>query len=469
MTKNRLKWPPFGDTGVRRTSLALVLLSVFLFQLILHLLSVKFFLYLYTEERYTHEIGTATAEKMEALESPVTVRFCMTEEDLKADAVYSLVYNTAEQYAEKYDTVRVSDKMLNIYTDAEEAAAYAEKAGAPIRTSSVIIESAQNTRVLEMQDFFVLDSENVITAYNGEEVFAGFLMWVQAPEENHKKVYFTVDHGETVSQTALQMRLLLAGYSPSPISLSKEEIPSDAAAIFILNPLYDFEKSAEDGLTYAELDRLGTWLDAGGNLFVTLDPAAESYGRLANLRAFLSAYGVSAGESVLLDPASKVSQNGKLLLSALLSDDGTEVGRVLTREPASLRFAATNKKNAEWQTYVQSFDTATEGENAGVYPIAAVASLPEGGHIFTAASGYLFFHDAIETDSYKNRVLLYRVLEAFGCETTPMGGTLLPIENEMLENLTMGEANAVLVITAAVLPTAVLVLAAVVLLRRRRA
>ncbi len=461
--EKKLPFPYFGGKRLRRVNVALFLLSLFLVHLVVYVLGARFSWYLYTEERYSHTVGVGTAAQIEAIEHPVTVRFCMPDEDLKADVVYSLVYNTADQYANMYPNKIAIGKPLNVYLDHAEVTAYSEKSGSSLSKTSVIVESDAGVYVADMSGFFLFDDEMLITAYNGEEAFFSLFHWVQVPEDKRDKIYFTVDHGEQLSLFALQSSLMMAGYDPQPIRLSSEEIPEDASAVVISNPLYDFEASAPNSGVLSELDRLSAYLDAGGTALVTLDPSKESYKELVNLRALLSSYGVTAGEMPFSDRQNAVTQDGKVLLASNLRSGG----RLLLREPAILSLSSANEKTAAHTVYAASFDTADAGGIAGAYPIAVLSEAENGGRLFTVSTGYLFYDDALHTDSYTNRTLLYSLLTDLGCKTAPVGCTILPIASEMLENLTAGESELFFILTAAVLPAAVLVGGAVIYLRRR--
>ncbi len=461
-----LRWPPFGDAGVRRANLVLFLVCVLLFHLAVYALSARFSWYFYTEEKYTHEIGAANADKLDEMEHAVTVRFCMEEEDLKADTVYSLVYKTAEQYADRHAGKVTILPSLNIYTDHREVAAYKERideSDVTISRETVIVESEKDIRLFRMSDFFLLDSEQRIKAYNGEEVFCAAFLWVQVPQAQHPAVYYTIDHGETVALLAMQSKLLLAGYRPEAINLSSDAIPADCAVIVISNPLYDFEVAAPGSHVESELDRLTAFVDGGGKLIVTLDAAKESYASLENLRAFLADYGMTAGDTVLSDMENAVTQDGKVFLASAVAHEG----RLLLREPAALTLSATNKKNAALLPAVTGFATVEKDGAAGNHTIAAMAEVASGGRIFFATTGYLFYNDALESGVYANRDFLYGILTEFGCRTAPAGSRILPVASDTLENLTMGEANTVFALTAAALPALVILACVAVMLRRR--
>ncbi len=462
----RWRWPPFGDKGLRRANLALFLAAILLFHFAVYTLGRQFSWYFYTEERYTHEITDQNYDKLSEMEHAVTVRFCMDEEDLLADAVYSLVYKTAEQYAEQHPNKITLLPSLNIYTDHREVAAYKEKvdeSSAAISKETVIIESEEDLMLVTMSDFFLLDSERTTRAYNGEEVFCSSFLWVQAETKKHPIVCFTVDHGENVALSALQSKVMLSGYRTEPLNLSADAIPADCEIIVISNPLYDLEVSAPGSLVLSELDRLAAFVADGGKLLVTLDAKKESYGRLQNLRAFLREYGIATESRVVTDPENAVTQDGKVLLA---KEVGAET-RLLLREPAALTLSGENPKGASVTPKVTSYESALAGDAAGEKVLAATAALPSGGMIFCAATGYLFYNDAMESAVYGNRDFFFGILRDFGCKTTPAGSRILPVASDTLENLTRGESDTVFFVTAAVLPSLILLCALIVMLRRR--
>ena len=468
-----------SQKGLSRMVLSLFLGTVLILNVAVYLLANRFSWYFYTETQYTHKIGTALSEKMEATRHPVNVRFCMDPDEMLSDVVYSLIYKTAEQYAEMYpDKIQIG-KTLNVYTDYKEVSAYREKTGQGLHRMSVIFESDLDCRVLEFSDFFLLDSEGSITDYNGEEMFGAMCLWVQTAAEERKKAYYTVDHGENYQLSACFTQMVLSGYELSPLHLAEGEVPEDASFVFISNPIYDFERSSDIATEKAELDYLGEYLDRGGCLLVTLNGAAESYRELTFLRAFLATYGIGTGDDLVYDYRNTVNQNGKTV-TALLGTGGGAAdvassvaaisgGRMLTRENAVMYAISDNEKSASVSALLQSADTAVAGEETGVFDLCLLAETASGGCIVASGGGYLFYDDLLNRNAYQNEAFLYTILARFGCETTPAGCTLLPIAGERLENLTIRECDIYFTVLGIVLPLLCIAGgAAVTLFRRRR-
>ena len=293
---------------------AIIIAAVVFLNIICYTLSSYFKLYFYVPEEVDFSISDTFREKFtdasERLGKRVTVTFCMDESDLKSHSTGEYVYQTAQKFAEKYPSL-ITLRYVNIYrmSDAdgndvsEELKTYSTDAkGNPtsIKPHSVIFSTDSSFRVVTdgltnvgFSDFYTLDSSSNVTSYKGEETFAAMVSWVLS--EKHGTAYFTVGHGETAS-ASLYSVLTAAGYYVDTVNLRDSKssgVPSDAELIIISNPINDFEKSsAGSSVTFvtSELDRLRSYRDNGGAIFVTLDSYST---RLYALYEFLGEYGIS--------------------------------------------------------------------------------------------------------------------------------------------------------------------------------
>lgn len=458
---------------------ALLVVVALLLNILIYALATRFSWYFYATTQYTHEIGDVMAEKINAAEHKVNIRFCMAEEDMLSDSVYSLAYKTAEQYAARYPDKIALLPSFNVYTDHKAIAAYVEKTGVSgISERSVILESAVDCRILDLSDFFLLDAETrYINAYNGEEMLAAAFFWVQEKAEEHPVAYFTVDHGENFTTSGLVMLLTMAGYACDTIALSSTAIPEDCALLVTVNPIYDFEKAKEGANVSAEYDRLTRYLDNGGCFYLSVDPSNEAFSSLDNLRALCASYGITVEDTQIYDFTNSLTRNGKTFVTSLAGDEAPDftarVGgytdaRILVRDVSPLTLTATDKTEAVMPLLYTAETAEDEMGNVGVYTVAALSRLKNGGRLFFGASAYMAAGDVIDTPYYGNEAFLYAALEEMGCKTAPAGTVILEVENEALRDLTNGEADRIFILQVAVLPTLLAAVAVAVVIRRKR-
>ena len=103
-----------------------------------------------------------------------------------------------------------------------------------------------------------------------------------------------------------------------------------------------------------------------------------------------------------------------------------------------------------------------------IKPVLAVAEMKEGGgRLVVSGSAYLADMGLVDGPGYGNKALINALLAEMGATRIPAGIENIQVDRSAIENLTMGEADLYLTITAAVIPVAVLVVGAVLLRRRK--
>ncbi|MBO7304079.1 MAG: Gldg family protein [Clostridia bacterium] len=499
--KNKIKQMAESDGFSSTTMTALVIAVVMVVNIFLYIVVQAFGLYLYKIENDDLSLSGATdALFAEAISEgkKVKVSFCMTEDVIKTHDTGAFVYKTAKYFEERYEGFIELD-FINIITQRNEHGELISLskyktdmygAKTPIYASSVIFEYEDNYRVVSdtyttagFAPFFVLDSELQADAYNGEEVFAGMVSWVLSSE--HKRAYFTSHHGET-ADLAFSNLLSYAGYYVDLIDLRKEEVPKDADLVIISNPTSDFESGS--GLR-AEIDRLKSYADEGGNIMVMLDPYVKT---LATLEAFLAEYGIAFSttenkqgkkiRNMIKDPNGAVMTDGFTLVTEYSSDPLAKAiekavstytdGSVLVREVSALSLSDGAKP-----LLISSSSSVLEAggktvARGGSYCAAAYASRDtENGktNIFVVPSAYIAVSDAIVTTGYSNRDFMYAIFEyLYGAKGMPYGSNVAVYDAETLENLKMGTAKIYTAIIMAIPATITLVGVAVITKRKNR-
>ncbi len=125
---------------------------------------------------------------------------------------------------------------------------------------------------------------------------------LQVTRPTRKVVYFVTGHGEQ----DLESRNRDRGYSGARAALENEfyeihtlsllgeaGVPADATLVVVAGPRKD--------LLPGEVLKLGAYLERGGGMLVLLDPEAAP-----TLAAFLSRYGIQAGDDVVADPENRL-------------------------------------------------------------------------------------------------------------------------------------------------------------------
>lgn len=490
--RTRLTAPSSKGSGMRAGLIAAMIAVAVVLNVVIFGLANVFSWYFYTEESYEHTIGDATDTYLSSLGEVGDVRiiFCDAADTLSGDTVYNLVWQTANQFADRYDFVSVEN--VNIFTHPERVERFkyewdSEKndfATDPetgdriqlysINTSSVIFAGEKDFIVLPMSAFFVLDSESVITAYNGEEVTAAMIRWTLT--EDHPTAYFTANHGETYS-SVFYNRLVCAGYRVQAIDLLTEEIAPDGILV-ISNPLYDFVEGNADKNIRAELEKMEEFLAGGGSMYVMLDPLVTNTVRL---EAFLAEWGLTREAMTVRDSAEAVTTDGYALITSFADGqlanrfaaemESLDAGRVILKQASPLTLTQPDGKTVEpiltSSPDARAYANGVEADATGSYVLAAASRDQNGGSIFLVSSVYMTAYDAITTNEYGNRDLLFLLFEELSGAAVPKGCSYLIFSPTTLEDLTMREARLWTALLAVVAPLAVAVAGMIVLKKRR--
>ena len=441
----------------------------------------------------------------------VTITFCMARDEIVSGTGNTAmkgryVLSTAEQLAERYDFV--SMRFLNIITKQSVSAddssdiqyvdidryRQTDALGKeiPLLKTSVIFECGDEVKIFTdtytsegYSDFFTLDTSGNIMAYNGEEVMASMIGWVL--EDEHKTAYFTTYHGE-VADISFRTMLICSGYNVEMINLKEKEVPDDADVLLISNPKSDFERAAVGSNIRTEIERMRTYLERGGSLYVALDPYA---GRFPVLESFLSEYGIKISSAeregkhyrnivrdtdnaitadfftLVADLADsplaggvseelrKYKQSGILVSSCAALELSGDAQPLLLSSPSSSTFAGGEVTSDKGSFCLSAISYAKDADGA------------EAGRVMVIPSIYLTAGDALVSGGYANRDFLYAVLDTvFNSPNVPYGCNTVFYTSETLESLTMQTARIFTAIIM-IIPVAVGAVGVFVIVRRK--
>ncbi len=469
-----------------------------------------FGLYIYSSETERLQISDSTEplfEKMKREQKKVEILFCMAEDEVAVHDTGMFVYHTAKQLEEKYSDV-LSLEYMNILTrvdskgnrrteEIEEYKAWLDKENKKqklddankmiLRDTSVVFTytsaSGRKTyRVLTdntsigFASFFLLDSQGSAVAYQGEEMLTA--MSLLPKDKEAKLAYFTQYHGE-VADISLTTLLICAGYEIRILNLRDAEVPADCDLLVISSPQTDFEKAAEGSGVRTEIERLTTYVENGGHLFVTTHSYLKN--PLKNFDAFLASYGLatvrdSEGSvgivkdevgSIPTDAYTLVANYEEGVLLTALAPQLADRGGVVLRQTAALSLSGNAKPLLRSSSSSVLEAEGKTVDRAGSYVLAAMTEVAGGGDVVLVPSVYLTATDAMTSNTYSNRTFIYGVIDAlYGGEDLPYGCNVVNLMTDMLENLT---ARAARIYTAIIflIPTALAAFGFVYLRRRR--
>lgn len=412
--------------------------------------------------------------------TPVNFYFCMSEESLNENYTYGRILDTVRQFDARYEFISLS--FLDVYYDYD----FIKKdlgVEEEITSDSVIFHSPGiGYEVRALSTFYIYDTEDTTNddmIFNGEEIMATMIYRVL--KKDFPKVYFTVGHGESSTQS-MQNLLYSAGYDVFTADLSRNEIAEDCALIVISNPLYDFEEFA-DG-SESEISRLKAFIARGGTLLVLRDSGAPS---LPRLDALCASFGLGADVgSLLRDGERSVGSNSAALLLRYAEDELagrikdrastiSDLGDVASKNVTSLTL--TSGEGYTLHKLIESYDSSVlyrDGKpvSEGVHTVAAVSEIGgkdgKTGRLILFGSTGLGDAALLDLGSYGNETLLYSLLEYTGAvEVTPIGCGVVVLNSYPLTNLSSNTANLYFVLLTVGVP-AVIAALGLLFVRRRR-
>ncbi len=487
----------------------LLIASVILVNVIFTALAYKFNIFTDMTEELVFSLSDEFKAALADVNTPVQIHFCHEPDYLQANTLTKYVYQTALQIAEEFDWVTV-----DAYDSNKEPTLFAKyalsSASGGVSTSSVIIESGNEFRIMSANNFYVVNEDGSIWAYNAEEKFAAAILSVSAVDL--PVAYFTTQHGET-KNVHLEEIVRNAGYEVKYIDLSKEEIESDARLVVINNPVYDFSPENEEAGLRSELEQIDKFLASEyGSLMVFIDPLKKN--GLDNLCDYLSEWGIIIGDTVVQDKLNSITSNGysivaeynyeKVLGASLVSDiaNTDSPPKTIFEYAAPIYFSdlytpvmdteATtpypigsysyygNNAQREISTVLRSSKDAyamKDGEVAdakGSYNFMVVSSERRminneeyNSYVLCTATADFTNEKYINSNTYANKDILYSAFKLMGRDFIPADIKFKVLESYEIENMTTAQANTWTVLLITLLPSVILLTGAVVCIRRR--
>lgn len=245
----------------------------------------------YTEfdlsEAKMYTLGDSSKKLVQSLDLDVTVYYlCETGSE---DAILTKLL---DHYADESSHFRWEQKDPAIYPT------FAAQYGASdVSTGSLIVVSGENNVVLDAADLYEYDYSDYYTTgsanvtFGGEKQITSAIYKLTAAEETH--AYYTTNHGEQALTSSLTEALEAQNITAQPLDLLTSTIPDDCDLLIINDPTSDF---ASDGLV-DEISQLQTYLENGGRVLLT----TNGYDETPNLDAVMAQFGLAREAGLVVE------------------------------------------------------------------------------------------------------------------------------------------------------------------------
>lgn len=433
----------------------------------------------YTEfdlsESGLYTLSDTSVQLVQGLEQDVTIYYlCETGNE---DAI---ITKLLDNYAAQSSHISWELKDPAIYPT------FASQYGAQTASSgSLILVSGEKSTVLDAADLYDYDYSQYYSTgaysvtFGGENQITAAIYQLTSGEESH--AYYTTNHGELALTDTLTKALAAQNISVQALDLLSSSIPEDCDLLIINTPQTDFSSA---GQLVDEMSPLRAYVAAGGKLMVTTD----AYYSTPNLDALLEEFGLSRTKGLVVEGDADHALYGYLYY--LLPDytspaestalDGVDKNKhVLLRMAQGITLTETENvyaesllnTSADAYSKVAGYEMTTvekeEGDINGPFSLAAYAVNQESGaEVIWIACGNMDDESVYQSVPGNSTFLQ-------GCAASLTGqSSSILLESKALEAepiTVSGSVSAILgLLFVIVLPAAVLVAGAVVVILRRR-
>lgn len=289
--KNRKNRPVNGKvfrSGVYSTAiLAAAILLAVLVSLVVRALPSQ-----YTEfdlsEAKMYTLGDSSVQLAQSLQQDVTIYYlCETGSE---DAI---ITKLLDHYAAESSHIHWEQKDPTLYPTF--AAQYgAENAS----TGSLIVTSGEDSVVLDAADLYEYDYSDYYTTGSANVTFGGEKQITAAiyklTSGDARVAYYTTNHGEQALTSSLTEALNAQNITLQPLDLLTSEIPEDCSLLIINAPTSDL--ASDDGLV-DEVSMLQNYLNEGGKMLLT----TNIYDETPNLDALMAEFGLSREPGIVVE------------------------------------------------------------------------------------------------------------------------------------------------------------------------
>ena len=234
-----------------------------------------------------YTLGDSSKELVQSLDQDVTVYYlCETGSE---DAILTKLL---DHYADESSHFRWEQKDPAIYPT------FAAQYGASdVSTGSLIVVGGDDSVVLDAADLYEYDYSDYYTTgsanvtFGGEKQITSAIYKLTSTAQSH--AYYTTNHGEQAPTTSLTNALEAQNIEVQALDLLTGTIPDDCDLLIISNPTSDF---ASDGLV-DEISLLQTYLENGGKVLLT----TNVYNETPNLDAVMAQFGLAREPGLVVE------------------------------------------------------------------------------------------------------------------------------------------------------------------------
>ena len=469
---------------------------VVIFNVIFSALANRYMWYIDMTEQQVYTLSEEAKEIMSDITEDVWIHFASEPDVLMngTNASYTrFIYTTALQLEEAFPNIHVD--AVSVLKNPSYFREYYNTTATDIDTTSVVITSGNETRVVRAQAFFTFNDPSdlsTVWAYSGEKRMISNIMQVTQTET--PIVAFTTQHGEDIGGAATLAELFADnGFTVSAVDLSQEQIDDDCRILVVFNPLYDFIGAEADSVEYNEIEKIDKFLDRYGCLLVFADPASVS--KLTNLNEFLREWGIAYRSDVKVrDYDHSLSTDGfsvfteytptDTLGGSFLSEmiDLTSSPKAVIREASPIDIlwesggdlSGSRSVSAMLRSYPDAELTGSEGViEVGTYDLLTMSletriidNNRHYSYVVAAGSPTFGSNAYLVSNAYGNSDIIYSTMQWVGRNGILADLDMKPFDDATL-TVSVSEANGHAVWMTTLLPALVAIAGVVVLVRRK--
>ena len=438
----------------------------------------------------------------------VEILFCNLEDAVKAEGSENYyLYYTAVALAERFENIKL--KFYDIYVNPTPVKPYTvsyhpltgEEIVTALNSTSVIVVSEGYHRVYKWTDFYVFadDTSTQPWAYSGERKLSSALM--HAIDEDARIACLLTNHGEVSYDYELLTILDDAGYTVVYIDLYKDPIPATCDLIISYNPNTDLVSDELSDISEKEI--LDSFLAQDGHSFFLFLEKGTPH--LPNFESYIKEWGIeteyaknaTTGVShryTVQDTSESLTSDGYTIYGYA---DAIENDRFVDSQNKYVVFGNATALSVTGEGYTAQQDgtyLSMDGART-LYPLYrsgaktlhwANGQVVDGGSCIlmslteqknTTGSSYVGVVSSVDFATrtylqsavYDNGDVLLEIFEEVGGRTAPTGLTIKPFASYDISTITTAQMLRWTIALALIPAVTVLAVAAVVLIKRRRA
>ncbi len=396
-----------------------------------------------------------------------------------------LVFSNEEEYPvmtkeiiAKYQTA--CSNLSVTYIDYYQNPTYVDKynaQGYKVNANDIIIESDTRVKLITMEEMFGWNYDKTqVKSIKAEQVITSGLIYVN--QEIINTAVFLMGHNETPS-ASLKEIFKNNNFDVEDLTLSVMDL-KDQDIVIIASPTRDYET--------AEIQKLDSYMERGGNLMVFMEPSVASF---PNLKAFLEKWQIGVTDDVVIEPEIYMLNNPLYIvpiymghkINTYFNDNKLFMVVPQTRSLEILSNSGAIKtdailmstSNAYGKTNLQySSIDKEEGDLSGAFNLAIMSekAVYDNGQqkvsrMFVMGSKNVYGDDLLSVSSYANGAFLTQTLSYMVDTSVNVNIPAKTIEADPITITTAG-AIAFAVTVAGIIPISILIYGAYVCARRKK-